>query len=50
MAQGRGGGGMAGTAAEAGQDAAEPAVGRRDRLVVGAASVGTVFEWYDFYL
>jgi MFS family permease len=25
-------------------------VGRRDRLVVGAASVGTVFEWYDFYL
>ncbi|MDI1366167.1 MAG: MFS transporter, partial [bacterium] len=25
-------------------------VGRRDGLVIGAASVGTVFEWYDFYL
>jgi MFS family permease len=25
-------------------------VGRKDALVVGAASVGTVFEWYDFYL
>jgi MFS family permease len=34
--------------------AAEPGetheVGRRDRLVIAAASVGTVFEWYDFYL
>ena len=26
------------------------AVGRKDALVIGAASVGTVFEWYDFYL
>ena len=25
-------------------------VGRKDGLVIGAASVGTVFEWYDFYL
>src|SRR5687767_4095760 len=24
--------------------------GRRQALVVGAASLGTVFEWYDFYL
>jgi MFS family permease len=32
-------------------DAADgPGVGRDDRVVVGAASVGTVFEWYDFYL
>jgi len=23
---------------------------RRDRLVIAGASVGTVFEWYDFYL
>jgi MFS family permease len=41
-----------------GSDAAKPvkgakdgrAVGRKDALVIGAASVGTVFEWYDFYL
>ena len=26
------------------------AVGRKDGMVIGAASVGTVFEWYDFYL
>lgn len=26
------------------------AVGRNDALVIGASSVGTVFEWYDFYL
>jgi MFS family permease len=25
-------------------------VGRNDALVISAASVGTVFEWYDFYL
>ena len=25
-------------------------VGRNDVLTIGAASVGTVFEWYDFYL
>ncbi|NQE60805.1 MFS transporter [Caulobacter sp. RHG1] len=24
--------------------------GRRDVLVIGASSLGTVFEWYDFYL
>ncbi|MEY4255728.1 MAG: hypothetical protein RLZZ141_955 [Pseudomonadota bacterium] len=30
---------------------AEPApVGRKDAMTIGAASVGTVFEWYDFYL
>src|SRR3982751_3325222 len=23
---------------------------RRDRLVIAASSLGTVFEWYDFYL
>jgi MFS family permease len=33
------------TAAEA-----RAAVGRKDRLVIAASSVGTVFEWYDFYL
>ncbi|MFZ0269076.1 MFS transporter [Caulobacter sp.] len=41
-----------------GSDAAKPvkgakggqAVQRKDALVIGAASVGTVFEWYDFYL
>jgi MFS family permease len=25
-------------------------IDRQDRLVIGAASVGTAFEWYDFYL
>ena len=25
-------------------------IDRRDRLVIAASSVGTVFEWYDFYL
>ena len=25
-------------------------VDRNDALVIGGASVGTVFEWYDFYL
>ncbi len=24
--------------------------GRRHGLIIGAASAGTVFEWYDFYL
>ena len=28
----------------------EPTVGRDDRLVILASSVGTVIEWYDFYL
>ena len=23
---------------------------RNDKLIVGAASAGTIFEWYDFYL
>jgi hypothetical protein len=23
---------------------------RRDGLIIGAASAGTIFEWYDFYL
>ena len=25
-------------------------VDRKDAMVIGGASVGTVFEWYDFYL
>lgn len=34
------------------QPAAEPAVidPKRDRLVITASSLGTVFEWYDFFL
>ncbi|MDP3802971.1 MFS transporter [Brevundimonas sp.] len=31
-------------------DAAEHTVDRSDRLVILASSVGTVIEWYDFYL
>src|SRR5687768_11638377 len=27
-----------------------PSTARRDRLVIAASSLGTVFEWYDFYL
>ncbi|MET1110452.1 MAG: MFS transporter [Allosphingosinicella sp.] len=27
-----------------------PGTARRDRLVIAASSLGTVFEWYDFYL
>jgi MFS family permease len=27
-----------------------PSTSRRDRRVIAAASLGTVFEWYDFYL
>jgi MFS family permease len=27
-----------------------PSTARRDRLVIVASSLGTVFEWYDFYL
>jgi MFS family permease len=27
-----------------------PPTARRDRLVIAASSLGTVFEWYDFYL
>ena len=23
---------------------------RKDAMVIGASSLGTVFEWYDFYL
>jgi hypothetical protein len=34
--------------------AAGEAIGERrrrgDALVIGASSLGTVFEWYDFYL
>ncbi len=29
---------------------APPATASRDRLVIAASSLGTVFEWYDFYL
>src|ERR1700759_3926789 len=28
----------------------EGAAGQRTALVIGASSLGTVFEWYDFYL
>ena len=31
-------------------EAGEPTGGRRTWLVIGASSLGTVFEWYDFYL
>ena len=31
-------------------DTAAPATRRRDALVIAASSLGTVFEWYDFYL
>jgi MFS family permease len=27
-----------------------PSTARRDRLVIVASSLGTIFEWYDFYL
>ncbi|WP_334160674.1 MFS transporter [Phenylobacterium sp.] len=40
--------GNASIPAEAGE--AEHVVDRNDRMVIGASSVGTVFEWYDFYL
>jgi hypothetical protein len=38
---------MAEAAAGEGQ---QESVGGRQRLVIGASSLGTVFEWYDFYL
>jgi MFS family permease len=40
------------TAGDAGDDAAlTPAArAKRDRLVITASSLGTVFEWYDFFL
>ncbi|MEG1030183.1 MAG: MFS transporter, partial [Brevundimonas sp.] len=31
-------------------EGAEHTVDRNDRLVILASSVGTVIEWYDFYL
>src|SRR3712207_9484431 len=39
---------MAETTADAAGSQGE-AVGRKHTLVIGASSVGTVFEWYDFY-
>ncbi|MEN9855822.1 MAG: hypothetical protein RLZZ157_948, partial [Pseudomonadota bacterium] len=27
-----------------------PAKGQNEKLVIAASSLGTVFEWYDFYL
>ncbi len=30
--------------------AAAPAKGQNEKLVIAASSLGTVFEWYDFYL
>jgi len=35
------------TAADA---STEPAAGQRTTLVIAASSLGTIFEWYDFYL
>ncbi len=39
-------------AAEDGRDGLPPPprAGQSDRLVIAASSLGTVFEWYDFYL
>ncbi len=38
-------------AAETGSVADEPGIARsRDRLVIFASSLGTVFEWYDFFV
>lgn len=34
----------------AGGQAAAPAKGQNEKLVIAASSLGTVFEWYDFYL
>ena len=31
-------------------DAGTPAKGQNEKLVIAASSLGTVFEWYDFYL
>ena len=39
---------MSTTAADASTD--RQAAGRRTKLVIAASSVGTIFEWYDFYL
>ncbi|CAA9511084.1 MAG: Uncharacterized MFS-type transporter [uncultured Sphingomonadaceae bacterium] len=36
--------------ATAGDGAAATRVSRNEKLVIGASSLGTVFEWYDFYL
>ncbi|WP_297804698.1 MFS transporter [uncultured Brevundimonas sp.] len=33
-----------------GADGGDHSVGKNDRLVIAASSVGTVIEWYDFYL
>ncbi|WP_313587211.1 MFS transporter [Aquidulcibacter sp.] len=33
-----------------GGQAAAPAKGQNEKLVIAASSLGTVFEWYDFYL
>jgi MFS family permease len=34
----------------AGGQTANPAKGQNEKLVIAASSLGTVFEWYDFYL
>ena len=31
-------------------DGRKTTVGQNDRLVIFASSLGTVFEWYDFYI
>src|SRR5512135_53260 len=37
-------------AAQAGQVEAKAPITGEEKLVIVASSVGTVFEWYDFYL
>ena len=29
---------------------ASPGMSKRDRLVITASSLGTIFEWYDFFV
>lgn len=38
------------TETEAGAAGNEPMSARKTGLVIGASSLGTIFEWYDFYL
>ncbi|MCE1251139.1 MAG: MFS transporter, partial [Comamonadaceae bacterium] len=41
---------MTGSAAQAGGGDAPRPMSREERRVILASSLGTVFEWYDFYL
>ena len=38
------------TSVAVGERAAETIDVRRDRLVIAASTLGTVFEWYDFFV